>query len=221
MKRQLSFELEDENYIIKEDGETLFSISGRELKFVSLNFYNGIYNGKSAAIDLTNKIVSDKYGKGKYIFSCLTEIITAIQNELGEDLIEDNSDTEEVKKTSKTVYLYELSACAGDGFFMDGESNPEAAIQTEYSNADYAVKISGKSMEPTIKDGSIVFCQKVDELDDGEIGIFIVNGDVMCKRYRKIDKKWWLLPDNESPKYKHIQIDKSMSCSLLGKVLGK
>lgn len=43
MKRQLTFDYENEHYVIKEDNNTLFSINGRELKFVSLDFYTGIY----------------------------------------------------------------------------------------------------------------------------------------------------------------------------------
>ena len=50
MKRQLTFDYENEHYVIKEDNNTLFSINGRELKFVSLDFYTGIYKDRSAAI---------------------------------------------------------------------------------------------------------------------------------------------------------------------------
>ena len=82
MKRQLIFDYENEHYIIKEDNKTLFSIEGRELKFVSLDFYTGIYKDRSAAIELTNAITTDEFKKGKYIFDWLTDIITAIQSEL-------------------------------------------------------------------------------------------------------------------------------------------
>lgn len=56
-------------------------------------------------------------------------------------------------------------------------------IEVDKQDADYAVKISGKSMEPTIKDGSVVMVKQVDVLSNGDIGIFIINGEVMCKRY--------------------------------------
>ena len=89
MKRQLTFDYENEHYVIKEDNNTLFSINGRELKFVSLEFYNGIYKDKSAAIELTNIITKDDPRKGKYIFDWLTDIITAIQSELNDPEVED------------------------------------------------------------------------------------------------------------------------------------
>ena len=146
MKRQLSFDFENEQYILKENGQIIFSIDAQELKFVSLDFYNGVYKGKSTAIELTNAIKDDKYKKGNYIFSCLNDIITSIQDEIHEPLTETLSNEAEPAKLSKAVSLYELSACAGDGFFMDGASAPEREIKTEYLDADYAVRISGKSM---------------------------------------------------------------------------
>lgn len=82
MKRQLTFDYENEHYVIKEDNNTLFSINGRELKFVSLDFYTGIYKDRSTAIELTNVITTDELKKGKYIFDWLTDIATAIQTEL-------------------------------------------------------------------------------------------------------------------------------------------
>ena len=89
MKRQLTFDYENEHYVIKEDNNILFSIDGRELKFVSLDFYNGIYKDRSAAIELTNVATTDELKKGKYIFEWLTDIITAIQAEVNEPEVEE------------------------------------------------------------------------------------------------------------------------------------
>ena len=94
MKRQLIFDCENEHYVIKEDDNILFSINGRELKFVSLDFYNGVYKDKTAAIEITNVISTDELNKGKYIFDWLTEIITAIQAELNEPEVIENSQTD-------------------------------------------------------------------------------------------------------------------------------
>lgn len=157
---------------------------------------------------------------GKHIFSCLNDIITSIQDEIHEPLTETLSNEAEPAKLSKAVSLYELSACAGDGFFMDGASAPEREIKTEYLDADYAVRISGKSMEPTITDGSIVFVKHVNELNEGDIGIFLVDGNVMCKRYCLDGGEKWLRPDNESPEFNAIRIKEGMNCLLQGKVLG-
>lgn len=67
-------------------GNSIFRIDGNTLKFVSLEFYNGVYAGnKSTAIDFENKITdisSDPLKKGRYIFDWIKEIFKAIEAEL-------------------------------------------------------------------------------------------------------------------------------------------
>lgn len=216
MKRQLRFEFENEKYVIKENGDILFAIDGKDLKFVSLDFYRGIYKEKTAAIELINAVENDTLKKGDYIFNWLQEIITSIQAELNDPEIEDVS---EVIIFKKKVPLFELSACAGNGFYSSGPSDIDHEIETSCSKADYAVKISGKSMEPTIQDQSIVFVQDVEELLDGDIGLFVVEGEVMCKRYRENGESKWLEPDNTSGEYKTICFQGSEECYIQGKVI--
>lgn len=219
MKRQLNFNYENGQYVIKEEDTVLFSIDGKELKFVSLDFYNGIYKDKSAAIELRNIISDDELKKGKYIYEWLTDIITSIQTELNDPEGEDHSVVQFVAAQSKQVYLFELAACAGDGFYSDGVSGSGEEIIAQFAEADFAVRISGRSMEPTIKDGDIVFVQKTEELNDQEIGIFVVNGDVMCKRLREENGMRWLQPDNAIEDYKPIMLTEEVSCYCQGRVL--
>lgn len=219
MKRQLNFNYENGQYVIKEEDTVLFSIDGKELKFVSLDFYNGVYKDKSAAIELNNIISDDELKKGKYIYEWLNDIITSIQTELNDPEIEDHSVVQFVAEQSKQVYLFELAACAGDGFYSDGVSGSDEEIIAQFAEADFAVRISGKSMEPTIKDGDIVFVQKTEELNDQEIGIFVVNGDVMCKRLREENGMRWLQPDNDTEDYKPIILTEEVSCYCQGRVL--
>lgn len=216
MKRQLKFEFDNDKYIIKENDSIVFSVDGKDLKFISLDFYNGIYKDKSAAIELVNAIENDSLKKGDYIFNWLAKIVNSIQTELNDPELEEATETIVLKKK---VPLFELSACAGNGFYSSGPSDIDHEIETSFCNADYAVKISGKSMDPTIKDQSIVFVQDVDELIDGDIGIFVVDGEVMCKRYREDGKKKWLEPDNKSSEYKTICFPGSGECYIQGKVL--
>ena len=219
MKRQLNFDYKNGQYVITEKDTVLFSIDGKELKFVSLDFYNGIYKDKSAAIELKNIISDDELKKGKYIFEWLTDIITSIQTELNDLEIEDHSVVQFVAAQSKQVYLFEMAACAGDGFYSDGVCRSDEKIVSQFAEADFAVRISGRSMEPTIKDGEIVFVQNAVEINDQEIGIFVVNGDVMCKRLREENGIRWLQPDNATEKYKSIMLTEEVSCYCQGRVL--
>lgn len=217
MKRQLTFDYADGKYVIKEAKQTIFSIDGKDLKFVSLDFYNGIYKNKSAAIELVNAIKTDELKKGNYIFAWLNEIISSIQNELNDP--EPIIDELPTALATKMVYLYDLSACAGSGFYSDGASDINSQIESPFADADYAVTISGKSMEPTISDGSVIFVKKTDIIFDKEIGIFVVDGNIMCKRYRENETQKWLEPDNSSPEYSPIYLNEGIVCEFQGKVL--
>lgn len=48
--------------------------------------------------------------------------------------------------------------------------------------AVFAVRVGGNSMEPYFPDGSIAFCTK-DPMQDGEIGVFAIDGDAVIKQY--------------------------------------
>ena len=214
MKRQLKFKFENGNYVVEEDNSILFTIDGKTLKFISLDFYNGIYKEKSAAIELINDLDNDTLKKGVYIFNWLNDIINSIQNELNEPELENA----EIIVYKKYVPLFELSACAGDGFYSDGPSESERQVECPFENADFAVNISGKSMQPTIMDKSKVFVEATEVLSDGDIGIFVVDGEVMCKRYREDGERVWLQPDNSS-EFDSIELNDHIDCRTQGKVL--
>ena len=101
MRRRLYFDYSsaDNSYIIQEDGSSIFRINGNTLKFVSLEFYNGVYAGnKSTAIDFENKIAensSDPLKKGRYIFDWLKEIFKAIEEELPDTEKAEGQDNEQ------------------------------------------------------------------------------------------------------------------------------
>ena len=214
MKRQLKFKFENGKYIITEDNSTLFTIDGKTLKFISLDFYNGIYKGKTAAIELVNDLDNDTLKKGGYIFNWLNEIINSIQVELKDPELDDI----QVVVLRKFVPLFELSACAGDGFYSEEPSKADGEVESPFADADYAVKISGKSMQPTIMDKSTVFVEATEVLSDGDIGIFVVDGEVMCKRYREDGARVWLQPDN-SDEFNSVELNEHMDCRVQGKVL--
>lgn len=219
MKRQLIFEIDNEKYVLKENGEIIFGIDGKELKFNSLDFYNGVYKNNSSAIELTNEIREDELKKGNYIFLWLNDIVEAIHQALGDPELDEHPREDISQTPTKIIYLFEMAACAGDGFYNDGEITSDSTFTTTNLAADYAVRISGKSMEPTIEDNSIVCVQKNVELIDGDIGIFVVDGEVMCKRYREENGECWLQPENDSGAYKSIHFSEDSRCYTQGKVL--
>lgn len=218
MKRLIKFKLVDNNYILEENSEIIFTINSMDLKFISINFYKGLYENKYPIVSLEYDIEDDIHKKGKYIFNWLTDIIDSINKEFPDELDKCNSDEDEIHTEIKTIKLFDYAACAGDGFHLD-ETSSYTLIETNILDADYAVKISGQSMEPTIEDGDVILVKSAEELENKSIGLFVVNGNVMCKRLIKRVKGTFLVPDNTSGEYEEINLKKVDSYKLLGKVL--
>lgn len=219
MTRLLAFSYIENEYIIQENSEIIFRINADDLKFDSLKFYLGLYQNHniSSKIILQNNITNDQHKKGSYIFQWINRIIENIYIEFNE-YIEADSETDESMSNSKIIPLFEWSVCAGNGFYIEGES-PSEEYESENLDADFAIKISGKSMEPTIPDGSIALISNDKDLDHEDIGIFVLDGEVMCKRYLSIEGDKYLVADNESDEFKHIKIGENNICNILGKVL--
>ncbi|OUQ77495.1 XRE family transcriptional regulator [Flavonifractor sp. An100] len=78
-----------------------------------------------------------------------------------------------------------LAVSAGVGEFLDEGGFemirfPRSAVP---SKADFGVRVSGDSMEPVYHDGQIVWVEKKDTLQPGEVGVFICNGEGYLKIY--------------------------------------
>lgn len=54
-------------------------------------------------------------------------------------------------------------------------------------DVDYALIVSGNSMNPIIKDGEYVYVKFTNELNINDIGVFYYNGNVTCKKFFKND----------------------------------
>ena len=52
------------------------------------------------------------------------------------------------------------------------------------AGAEFAVRIQGDSMAPLIADGSVVYVNR-DPMKAGDVGIFCVDGAMVCKQYYK------------------------------------
>lgn len=103
-------------------------------------------------------------------------------------------------------------ACAGNGFYFD--DIPTETIKAPYMDgADFIIGVSGDSMEPTYHDGDLVYVQKRQIVEIGDIGIFMVNNECCIKEAGEEG----LISHNK--KYPMIPGDESIQC--IGKVLGK
>ena len=117
-------------------------------------------------------------------------------------------------------YIYldlpELSASAGTGEYLHSDYADKLRVPATNltSRADYALRVHGDSMEPRFHDGDIVLVAADAEVREGDIGIFILNGEGYIKQ--KGDKR--LISLNN--KYKDIKIGSGDTCICRGKVIG-
>lgn len=92
---------------------------------------------------------------------------------------------ERVRTGKKPLPLHELPVSAGVGVYLD-ESKAEIISvpkneKTEY--ADYALRISGNSMEPKYHNGDILLVHQTDSVEVGDLGIFLLDGCGFFKVY--------------------------------------
>ena len=143
-------------------------------------------------------------------------------DEIGKDAVSAVLDAEyrRVARPKKARLLrmefFDYPASAGTGNFLETEAPEEILVKecSEAEEADYVIPITGDSMEPTYHDGDKVFVEKCDAIDVGEIGIFVINGEVYIK---ELGNKC-LISHNTA--YKPIKIGESDSIYCCGRVLG-
>ena len=82
--------------------------------------------------------------------------------------------------------------------------------------ADYALIVNGDSMEPDIKNGSIIYIHTQEEVENGTIAIIEIDGAVTCKKVYLEKNQLKLVSLN--PKYEPMIIDKG-NVRILGKVI--
>lgn len=114
------------------------------------------------------------------------------------------------------IDYYALPASAGTGNFLDSEFAEELLVPESdiAEQADFVISVGGDSMEPTFHNGDKVFVEKCDSVDIGEIGIFVVNGDVFIKERGNNQ----LISHNQ--KYNPIVLTEHDSAFCCGRVLG-
>ena len=130
---------------------------------------------------------------------------------------------EQLKQTQKTQYttiqrpFYPSAASAGNGsYLLDDEPKmidlPDTPLARQ---STIVVRVSGDSMEPDYLDGNMVLVQTDTDLNIGDVGIFILDGEGYIKK----------LGDSElisvNPEYEPIPITPNNELRIIGKVIGK
>ena len=85
-------------------------------------------------------------------------------------------------------------------------------------DADFGVRVSGDSMEPLYLNGQIIWVHQQETLEDGEIGIFILDGEAYVKKYHQTPDGISLISMNN--KYAPIKVSSGSVFRTFGKVVG-
>lgn len=117
----------------------------------------------------------------------------------------------------RIVRLYYMPVSAGMGTDISDGSVSYEEYYTDNENCDFALRISGNSMEPDIPDKSIVLIRKCEEFPSGKIGVFYYDGNTYCKKLQKEDTATYLVSLNKD--YGPIQVDTEKRLDLYGEVI--
>lgn len=83
-------------------------------------------------------------------------------------------------KRNKIIRLFQYSqpVSAGTGAQLDDEDGKiiEVILNRETAAADFCLRVSGHSMEPTYENGDIILIRSQPDIEYGEDGIFIIDG---------------------------------------------
>ena len=85
----------------------------------------------------------------------------------------------------RPIALYDLPVSAGAGEFLSESLGTEIFIPDapKTKDADYALRIEGNSMEPKYHSGDILLVENCDYVEEGELGIFVLDGSGYFKKY--------------------------------------
>ncbi len=115
--------------------------------------------------------------------------------------------------------VYESPAAAGRGepVFSEETGFLEAREGEIPRGADFGVRITGDSMEPLLNDGDVAYVKRTAEIQNGQIGVFLLNGESFCKKYRAENGEVFLVSLN--PAYEPIHVLDSDEFRLVGRVI--
>lgn len=132
------------------------------------------------------------------------------------DIPDNHSFEIESKSEKRIIPLYYLPLSAGIGNeVFEGISSDE--YETDNETCDYALRVSGNSMEPNIPNGSIVLIKEQKTIEDNQIGAFYFNGKVYCKFIKHENGKAYLCSCNDD--YPPIIISDDDTLTVYGRVI--
>jgi len=103
---------------------------------------------------------------------------------------------------------------------MDDTNHSAQGFPLSDPPIDYIYLLRDNSMSPILPQGTVVFVKSQKEMENGELGIFEVNGEMICRRFRRLESHLLLEPFNEAYQVQLLQFCESPRARfrIIGKV---
>ena len=174
------------------------------------------YRGGKKVLNGPERTLLERYRRlspaGRRTLQSVAEALGSYQEEM---------EAEQMTPEPKVIPLYRSPAAAGYAAPVFGEDyEPHVLTEDRPQGAEFAVRIQGDSMSPWIPDGSVVYVNR-DPLADGDVGIFCVDGAMVCKQYHKRGGTVYLFSLNRDRADADVVLPESSGRSLvcLGRVM--
>ena len=142
--------------------------------------YRDSFRGGGEVISHNERILLEKYrclsAAGREAVRDLVSALCDYQDELQQ---------EHPAQEPRVIPLYRSPAAAGFASPVFGSDYDPLPVEGDVpAAAEFAVRVQGDSMAPWIPDGSVVYVNR-DPLKPGDVGIFCVDGESVCKQYSR------------------------------------
>lgn len=186
-------------------------------------------NGKEEPRLSSVKLIADFYGiniDSLYTNEVSKNNITTIYNQLNKPRKEKvyNFAEHQLEEQNKIVEFPEKinvlgQTAAGSPVDYGDPDIEEKEFKSVPKGAQYALNVKGDSMEPLIKDGSIVFYKEQPNVESGEIAIVEVDGDgVTCKKVKLDYDHDKIILQSLNNKYDDLELEGNQ-VRIIGKVV--
>ncbi len=193
-----------------------YTLSDGEIKLVE-NFRTLDTHGKEMVTLVLDKecdrIRSEQYSSGEK----RAKILSSVKATSRTAAVQRNTATVPYGLGKREIPLFDLPVSAGVGVFLDDNLAEDIIIpdNSKTRGANFAVRITGRSMEPKYHDGDILLVQDCDAVENGELAIFVLDGSGYFKMYGG-DRLISL-----NPEFDDIPLHDFSEVSCCGRVVGK
>lgn len=192
----------------------------------ALMMANLLFEHYSRAGIKKKKLIEEKFGKNLMIDSVqekFREYLDLNEKSLRTQSLEPMIKQDTLKSSEPRIKMLEVIA---DELLPKGLDNLKNSLDFEGmmkitgKDCDFAIRVKDDSMDPIMKENDIILVKRSKELEDGDIGVFIIDYSTqILAEYSKIDD--WVLLKRANPIYEDIAIKEGSTTYLeiVGKVV--